>query len=139
MSLNKAQLENLTNEVWKGAISLRGKFKAKDYPTIILPMIMIRRIECVLETNRAEAKQAIIQRDNSLSNENIKALQEQDLKNGTDKASEKRQELAQKLKRQETLSAGHHTVTDEAEHDDDASYDVEDAIVLHTERVQHDA
>ena len=87
MSLNKAQLENLTNEVWKGAISLRGKFKAKDYPTIILPMIMIRRIECVLETNRAEAKQAIIQKDNSFSNENVKALQEQDLKNGTDTAS----------------------------------------------------
>lgn len=112
MSLNKAQLENLTNEVWKGAISLRGKFKAKDYPTIILPMIMIRRIECVLETNRAEAKQAIIQRDNSFSNENIKALQEQDLKNGTDKASEKRQELAQKLKRQETHKFSFYNTTD---------------------------
>ena len=112
MSLNKVQLENLTNEVWKGAISLRGKFKAKDYPTIILPMIMIRRIECVLETNRVEAKQAIIQRYNSLSNENIKALQEQDLKNGTDTASEKRQELAQKLKRQETHKFSFYNTTD---------------------------
>ena len=41
--LNKNKLENLTNEVWKGAIKLRGKFKAKDYPSVILPMIMIRR------------------------------------------------------------------------------------------------
>lgn len=52
--LNKEKLENLTNEVWKGAIKLRGKFKAKDYPSVILPMIMIRRIECVLIEKRAE-------------------------------------------------------------------------------------
>ena len=29
--INKERLENLTQEVWKGAIKLRGKFKAKDY------------------------------------------------------------------------------------------------------------
>jgi type I restriction enzyme M protein len=52
--LNKDKLENLTNEIWKGAIRLRGKFKAKDYPSVILPMIMIRRIECVLEKKRKE-------------------------------------------------------------------------------------
>lgn len=50
--LNKERLENLTNEIWKGAIKLRGKFKAKDYPAVILPMIMIRRIECVLIEKR---------------------------------------------------------------------------------------
>jgi len=47
--INKERLENFTQEVWEGAIKLRGKFKAKDYPSGILPMIMIRRIECVLE------------------------------------------------------------------------------------------
>lgn len=57
--LNKEKLENLTNEIWKGAIKLRGKFKAKDYPTIILPMVMIRRIECVLITRREEIAQSI--------------------------------------------------------------------------------
>src|SRR5690606_5247982 len=30
------------------------KFKAKDYPTVILPMVMIRRIECVLIKKREE-------------------------------------------------------------------------------------
>lgn len=50
--LNKEKLENLANEIWKGAIKLRGKFKAKDYPSVILPMIMIRRIECVLTERR---------------------------------------------------------------------------------------
>lgn len=42
------KIETLASEVWKAAIALRGKFKAKDYPSIILPMIMIRRIECVI-------------------------------------------------------------------------------------------
>ncbi len=57
--INKEKLENLTNEIWKGAIKLRGKFKAKDYPTVILPMIMIRRIECVLIKKRAEIAEEI--------------------------------------------------------------------------------
>ncbi len=57
--LNKEKLENLTNEIWKGAIKLRGKFKAKDYPSVILPMIMIRRIECVLIQKREEMEEAI--------------------------------------------------------------------------------
>lgn len=58
--INKERLENLTNEIWKGAIKLRGKFKAKDYPTVILPMIMIRRIECVLEEKRKEFHDQIL-------------------------------------------------------------------------------
>lgn len=57
--LNKEKLENLTNEIWKGAIKLRGKFKAKDYPTVILPMVMIRRIECVLIKKREEIAEEI--------------------------------------------------------------------------------
>ncbi|RLD56792.1 MAG: SAM-dependent DNA methyltransferase [Bacteroidetes bacterium] len=58
--INKERLENLTQEVWKGAIKLRGKFKAKDYPSVILPMIMIRRIELVLEEKRRKFKEAIL-------------------------------------------------------------------------------
>lgn len=50
--LNKEKLENLANEIWKGAIKLRGKFKAKDYPAVIMPMIMIRRIESVVIEKR---------------------------------------------------------------------------------------
>lgn len=61
--LNKEKLENLTNEIWKGAIRLRGKFKAKDYPSVILPMIMIRRIECVLIKKREEMVESIHKKD----------------------------------------------------------------------------
>jgi type I restriction enzyme M protein len=58
--INKERLENLTQEVWKGAIKLRGKFQAKNYPSVILPMIMIRRIECVLEVKREQFKTEIL-------------------------------------------------------------------------------
>lgn len=88
--LNKEKLENLSNEVWKGAIKLRGKFKAKDYPSVILPMIMLRRIECVLEEKRQEFKQQIIKKDSSFSDEAIQELHEKD----KNLAKEKRAELA---------------------------------------------
>ena len=46
--LNKNKLNNLTNEIWKSAERLRGKFKAYEYQSVILPIIVIRRLECVL-------------------------------------------------------------------------------------------
>ena len=95
--INKDRLENLTNEVWKGAIKLRGKFKAKDYPSVILPMIMLRRIECVLEDKRAEFRAEIIAKDASFSDENIEKLHEQD----KEKAIAKRAEREKKVKRLE--------------------------------------
>lgn len=59
--LNKDTLNNLAQEIWKSAESLRGKFKAYEYQNIVLPMITIRRIECVLEAWRTE-RQAIIEK-----------------------------------------------------------------------------
>ncbi len=60
IALNKSKLDNLANEIWKSAIRLRGKFKAYEYQNVILPMIVIRRLECVLlawrESKRAEIK-----------------------------------------------------------------------------------
>ncbi len=44
----KAVLNNLADEIWKSAIRLRGKFKAYEYQSVILPIIVLRRIECVL-------------------------------------------------------------------------------------------
>ena len=48
LSLNKPKLDNLANEIWKSAERLRGKFKAYEYQSVILPIIVIRRLECVL-------------------------------------------------------------------------------------------
>lgn len=69
--INKERLENLTQEVWKGAIKLRGKFKAKDYPSVILPMIMIRRIELVLEAKRAKFKKTLLAKNPDLDTETL--------------------------------------------------------------------
>ncbi|MBI5589133.1 MAG: SAM-dependent DNA methyltransferase [Deltaproteobacteria bacterium] len=57
LSLNKPKLDNLAGDIWKSAERLRGKFKAYEYQGVILPIIVIRRLECVLLTWR-EAKSA---------------------------------------------------------------------------------
>jgi len=58
LALNKPKLDNLAGEIWKSAERLRGKFKAYEYQSVILPIIVIRRLECVLldwrEAKRAE-------------------------------------------------------------------------------------
>src|SRR5450432_2926542 len=59
LSLNKPKLDNLANEIWKSAERLRGKFKAYEYQNVILPIIVIRRLECVLLKWRAEKKAEI--------------------------------------------------------------------------------
>ena len=46
--LDKTRLNNLAEEIWKSAERLRGKFKAHEYQSVILPIITIRRLECVL-------------------------------------------------------------------------------------------
>ncbi|MGE3976376.1 MAG: N-6 DNA methylase [Nitrospira sp.] len=54
LSLNKPKLDNLADEIWKSAERLRGKFKAYEYQNVILPIIVIRRLECVLIKWRKE-------------------------------------------------------------------------------------
>jgi len=99
--LNKNKLENLSNEVWKGAIKLRGKFKAKDYPSVILPMIMIRRIECVLQEKREKYKSILIAKDQSFDDDSIKALHEK----SPEKAKAKLDHLNKRIKIQEKNDA----------------------------------
>src|SRR5205823_4991592 len=57
LALNKPKLDNLTRDIWKSAERLRGKFKAYEYQGVILPIIVIRRLECVLLVWR-EAKRS---------------------------------------------------------------------------------
>ena len=48
LSLNKPKLDNLATDIWKSAERLRGKFKSYEYQNVILPIIVIGRLECVL-------------------------------------------------------------------------------------------
>src|SRR5512142_883489 len=59
LSLNKQKLDNLASEIWKSAERLRGKFKAYEYQNVILPIIIIRRLECVLIKWREDRKAEI--------------------------------------------------------------------------------
>ncbi|MGE3151034.1 MAG: N-6 DNA methylase [Nitrospiraceae bacterium] len=54
LALNKPKLDNLADEIWKSAERLRGKFKTYEYQNVILPIIVIRRLECVLIKWREE-------------------------------------------------------------------------------------
>ncbi len=56
ITLNKPRLDNLAAEIWKSAVRLRGKFKAYEYQGVILPIIVIRRLECVLIRWREDKK-----------------------------------------------------------------------------------
>jgi type I restriction enzyme M protein len=62
LSLNKPKLDNLAGDIWKSAERLRHKFKAYEYQNVILPIIVIRRLECVLIAWR-EAKCAKVLAD----------------------------------------------------------------------------
>ena len=48
LALNKPKLDNLASDIWKSAERLRGKFKAYEYQNVILPIIVIRRLECAI-------------------------------------------------------------------------------------------
>ena len=52
LSLNKPKLDNLAGDIWKSAKRLRGKFKAYEYQDVILPIIVIRRLEYVLPAGK---------------------------------------------------------------------------------------
>jgi type I restriction enzyme M protein len=47
-AINKSSLNNFAEQIWKSAIRLRGKFKGYEYQNVIMPMVVIRRLECVL-------------------------------------------------------------------------------------------
>jgi type I restriction enzyme M protein len=74
LSLNKPKLDNLADQIWKSAQRLRGKFKAYEYQNVILPIIVIRRLECVLLKWRADKKAEIRAKKPTISDKELDAL-----------------------------------------------------------------
>jgi type I restriction enzyme M protein len=74
LSIDKAKLDNLAGEIWKSAQRLRGKFKAYEYQSVILPIIVIRRLECVLLKWREDMKAEIRAKKPKLSDKELDAL-----------------------------------------------------------------
>src|SRR3989475_2396385 len=74
LSLNKQKPDNLASEIWKSATRLRGKFKAYEYQNVILPIIVIRRLECVLLKWREDKKAEIQAKQSKRSEKEIGVL-----------------------------------------------------------------
>ena len=80
--LNKGRLDNLANEIWKSAERLRGKFKPYEYQNVILPIIVIRRLECVLVAWRdAKRTEVLAKRPKTPEKELVKLVKK--LETGT--------------------------------------------------------
>ena len=71
--LNKPELDNLASDIWKSAERLRGKFKAYEYQGVILPIIVIRRLECALLKWRDDKKAAICARQPKITDKELAA------------------------------------------------------------------
>jgi len=74
LSLNKTKLDNLTTDIWKSAERLRGKFKAYEYQSVILPIIIIRRLECVLLAWREAKSAEVLDRRPNLTEKELAKL-----------------------------------------------------------------
>src|SRR3989338_7333723 len=74
LALNKPKLDNLADEIWKSAQRLRGKFKAYEYQSVILPIIVIRRLECVLIAWREKRKAEVLAKRPKLTEKEVSKL-----------------------------------------------------------------
>lgn len=72
--LDKARLNNLAEEIWKSAERLRGKFKAHEYQVVVLPIITIRRLECVLIKWREKKAEEIRSKRKNIADEELDKL-----------------------------------------------------------------
>lgn len=57
-----AQVQNLGSFVWSIAEILRGDFKQSEYGKVILPFVVLRRLDCILQ----DSKDAVLQAEKSL-------------------------------------------------------------------------
>ncbi len=66
--MKRPKVDNLANGIWKSAERLRGKFKAYECQNVILPIVVIRRLECVAGQRRvADADLARVRRGQATS------------------------------------------------------------------------
>jgi len=47
-----SKAKGLSNFVWQIAETLRGDFKQSEYGKVILPFVVLRRLDCILEPTK---------------------------------------------------------------------------------------
>src|ERR1700677_1964234 len=50
--MTKAKIQNLSSFVWSIADILRGDFKPSEYGKVVLPFVVLRRLDCILESSK---------------------------------------------------------------------------------------
>lgn len=50
--MSNGEIKNHAAFIWSVADLLRGTYKQSDYGKVILPLVVIRRLDCVLETTK---------------------------------------------------------------------------------------
>lgn len=68
-----SEFDEISNFVWGTANLIRDKFKRGDYEEVILPFLVLRRLDCVLEPTNDDVREAYEQYNDQLNEE---ALQE---------------------------------------------------------------
>ena len=60
--MSEATIKNHAAFIWSVADLLRGDYTQSEYAKVILPLVVLRRLDCVLEPTEAkrERKQALI-------------------------------------------------------------------------------
>ncbi|WP_295145277.1 class I SAM-dependent DNA methyltransferase [uncultured Reyranella sp.] len=52
MTVARAEIQSLSGFVWSIAEILRGDFKQSEYGKVILPFVVLRRLDCILESSK---------------------------------------------------------------------------------------
>ena len=58
MNSTKTQALSIASFVWSIAEILRGDFKQSEYGRVILPFVVMRRLDCILEASKSAVLQA---------------------------------------------------------------------------------
>ena len=66
-SLNVQAHEDLKAKIWEIANRLRGPYRPPQYRLVMLPMVVLRRLDCVLEPS----KNTVLKRHNELQGQQM--------------------------------------------------------------------
>src|SRR5438094_7787230 len=70
-SENANRIRNHAGLIWSIADLLRGDYKQSEYGRVILPMVVLRRLDCVLDPT----KEAVLARNESLKGSGIENVE----------------------------------------------------------------
>lgn len=68
------KVKELGNDIWKVADLLRGDYKQSDYGKVILPLAVLRRLDCVLEESKPQVLEFLEEKAKALSVSNLEPI-----------------------------------------------------------------